>query len=263
MFIKNSDRIINTLQLNNSIHIWTCVLNHLERTVNNYYSLLSSDEKIRAEKFKIREIRNRWIITRGLLRVLLSHYQECEPQQIEFNYNEFGKPFVSADEAGNSISFNLSDSDDLVVYVFAKTGSVGIDVEKVTEINNLSEVIDLCFHKDEKKWFNDLPLDKRNNIFYKIWTTKEAYIKAIGKGLSFSPDKINLLMDSNASMRYKNIIGDENHRRWNSISFEPHPDYISTVVIDNNDFKIEYIKVDSQQIIEQDNYLLKDLIIKK
>ncbi len=78
-------------------------------------------------------------------------------------------------------------------YSFSQeTCHIGIDVEKVKELADMEGVMNLCFSESEKKWFSKLSPDKKEEIFYKIWTAKEAYIKAIGKGFSFSPNRISL-----------------------------------------------------------------------
>ena len=79
-----------------------------------------------------------------------------------------------------------------------------------------------------------IPANKKNEIFYKIWTSKEAYIKAIGKGFSFSPDKICLDQDSNGRMSFKEIIGDQDFKKWKLLSFKPHSHFISSIVVDGD-----------------------------
>jgi len=249
MLVQKLNDIVSSDQLNSKMHIWSCVLNESELVVNNYYAVLSDDEKLRAANFKLKEIRDRWILARGLLRVLLAKYQQCVPQEIEFRYNEFGKPFASSNSNGNNISFNLAHSNKLVVYIFTQNISVGVDVEKVEELSDIVGVINLCFSDYEKKWFDKVPPAKRKEIFYSVWTSKEAYIKAIGKGFAFSPERISLDINSYKELFFKEIIGDKDFKKWKLISFEPRTDFISSIVVENDDFTIEHFKVDPHSIM--------------
>jgi len=240
------------INLRGNIQIHSVFLGQSEKVATGYYSILSQEEKNRAEKFKLDEVKFRWIVTRGLLRVLLANYIECDPGEIEFRNNKYGKPLVNSPLLDSRISFNLSHSSNVAVYVFTQNKYVGIDVEMINEIPNLKDVIDLCFHEEEKKWFSNVPLNKRNEIFYKIWTSKEAYIKAIGKGFSFSPDKICLDQDSNGGMSFKEIIGDQDFKKWKLLSFKPHSHFISSIVVDGDDLITEYYSINPQFIIDRD-----------
>ena len=245
----------NTLirnQLVNEIHIWSANLEQPEAIIEGYYSILSDNEKKKVDKYKTEGLRNRHIISKGLLRILIAKYMNYSPNEIIFYFNEFGKPSISPDSEGTNLFFNLSHSDNIAVFVFSGNREVGIDVEKVKELADMEGVVDLCFSESEKKWFSKLPSAKKEEMFYKIWTCKEAYIKAIGKGLSFSPNRITLDRKDDDELFIKEINGDEDFNRWKLITFKLHYDFISSVVVENHDFSIEHFRLNPHSIFNND-----------
>lgn len=238
-------------QLSSKIHIWSAHLDQPEYISQKYFSVLSLRERDQAEKYKIKELRDRYILSKGILRQLLADYLTCETQEIKFEFNDYGKPDVAVSSTVADIRFNLSHSNNLAVFAFVKNRRIGIDVEQVQEIPDMEGVVNLCFSEFEKEWFYKISPAERKNIFYKIWTTKEAYMKAIGKGFSFSPVKINLELNSKNETIFKEII--EDHlKRWKLFSFRPKPDFISSIVVENNDYAIEHFNINPQSVIDQD-----------
>ena len=252
MQLQRLQDVIVSEQLNSKIHIWSANLDQPESVAQKYYSVLSQQEKNQVDKYKIKELRYRYILSKGILRQLLADYLVCEYQEIEFEYNDFGKPGIATSSNADDIRFNLSHSGNLAVFSFVKNKNIGIDVEQVQEIQDMDGVVNLCFSESEKEWFYRISPAEKKEIFYKIWTTKEAYIKAIGKGFSFSPNRINLELNSKNEIIFKEIIGKDDLKRWKLYSFKPDPDSISSVVVENNDYAIEHFNVDPRSAIDQD-----------
>lgn len=223
----------------NKIQIWSCFLDQTEQIVSGCYSILSNEEKSRAGKLKFTELRNRWVLSRGVLRLLLSNYYNCSPKEMKFIFNEFSKPLLSKVLNGNEISFNLAHSDNLAVYIFSQNRRIGIDLEKTQDLADMEALTELFLNEYEKKWYNKISLANRKEIFYRIWTCKEAYIKAIGKGFSFSPNKIVLEFNSKQELFFKEITGDNDFETWKIVEFETNPNFVSSAVIEGNDFTME------------------------
>ena len=254
MIQEQASNKIDYDQLSGYTHVWYAQLDKFESKVDFCFHLLSLEEKNRVEKFKFDNLRRDWILTRGLLRVFISNYLKFDPKKIEFEYNEFGKPFIVPNSESKNLSFNLSHSDGVVVFAFTRHKQVGIDVEKIGGVLNFPEVIELVFHNFEKEWFSKIPTNKKNEIFYKLWTSKEAYIKAIGKGLSFSPNKVSLELDSEENLIFKDIACEKDLTKWKLVSFKPFPDYISSIVVEDNDTTIEQLTLNTRDI--NDNFSL-------
>ena len=150
-----------------------------------FQSLLSSEELAKADKFRFRMDKNRYVVAHGFLRTLLGTYLNCDPKALEFGANPYGKPFLKNRSISNSIFFNVSDSGDRVVYVFNRGGEIGVDIEKICSDFATQEVAERFFSDYEVSVFRSLPENDKVEAFYNCWTRKEAFIKAVGEGLSY------------------------------------------------------------------------------
>ena len=119
-----------------------------------------------------------------MLRHILATYVAARPADISFSANEFGKPFLDERFASSGIYFNVSHSKNLVVIGVAFDRQIGVDVEFVRPINDLDSVARRCFTDFERELLAPGGLDWKTSSFFSCWTRKEAFVKAIGKGLS-------------------------------------------------------------------------------
>lgn len=143
--------------------------------------MLSHDEVHRAERFYFDDDRRRYIVGRAVLRCILSAYTSGEAGNHSFTHNPYGKPSLISDQ---SLCFNASYSKDKAIYAIVRDRDVGIDIEYIKPLKNVNQIVDNFFSKSEKTLFHGLPEHLRNRAFYDCWTRKEAYLKALGTGLS-------------------------------------------------------------------------------
>ncbi|MED3993764.1 MULTISPECIES: 4'-phosphopantetheinyl transferase family protein [Peribacillus] len=173
--------------------------NWIKRRLKEY---LLNEEKERAKQFIDQKSRSRYIISRGLLRWIIGKYINDCPENIMFKYNPYGKPYL--DEIHRTgISFNLSHSHDYLCIAIGSGKDIGIDVEFVRQLFNFISVIDYIFTEREKQTFLTLEHSKQCEFFYEVWVRKEAFVKAIGKGLSYSLTSFDVL-DLNIEIKAKN-----------------------------------------------------------
>jgi 4'-phosphopantetheinyl transferase len=238
---------------NEEIHTWFFNINQSMVVVKNFYRILSAEEKYKISKIRIEELRNRQIITKGTLRVLLSNYFDCEPLDIEFQTNNYGKPEVIPLLNTPNISFNLSHSEDYLIVGLTKDHLFGIDLEKIVEIQNLDDVVGLCFSEYEKKWFRNLQPLQRPEIFYKIWTAKEAFIKAIGEGLSFSPNRISFDINPVKELKLNNILWEKDTENWQITSFHPVKNTVSTIAANDKNLRLVHLTANPSDLIQAFN----------
>lgn len=165
-------------------HIWQIVLGDFIAEEKTLFNLLSKDEAARAVRFKLPLHRQRYIITRGLLRKLLSLYVSISPNEIAFTYGEKGKPYLKNNSL--NLQFNLSHSDEQAIYAFALDQEIGIDIQKINADFNIA-IAKRFFSVSEIKELLALPIDEQTSGFYQIWTRKEAVIKTIGSGIFSVP----------------------------------------------------------------------------
>ena len=165
------------------VHLWHVNLDAPAATVLDLAKSLSDDERERAARFRFTRDRRRFVVGRGFLRHLISNYIACEPADICFEYGPFGKPSLVRGEP-DSISFNLSHSESLAVFGFARGLELGVDVERVDRKIDVELLASQFFAEGEIADINARPLDQKCARFFEIWTRKEALIKAQGKGLT-------------------------------------------------------------------------------
>lgn len=166
----------------NHIHIWPTVLSTTPAQEKALFALLSADEQERVHRIRLSAPKQRMIASRGILRQILSYYLDSAPHHIEFNYSEHHKPYLAKPEHAH-VQFNVTHSHDKALYAFTLTHDVGVDIEKI-EANYLEAVAKRYFSIDENRMLTSLPPEARAHAFYRLWSRKEALVKAIGHGLS-------------------------------------------------------------------------------
>ena len=164
------------------IHIWRTCLASTGSTHPSWRTILSNDEREKADRLPSRTIRSRFVSARTFLRNILAGYLRVDPASLAFFYGAFGKPFL---EDAREIEFNLSHSGDVAILAVAYRREVGIDIESISSQPDLDGIARQAFSRAECEALARMPLDQRRNAFFRIWTRKEAYIKARGVGLSY------------------------------------------------------------------------------
>lgn len=167
-----------------TIQVWFADLTRLETRLEEMRRLLTEEEEARADRFATGRLRARFILRRGLLRLLLGRYTGRSPAGLAFTYGEHGKPALPGGPA-----FNLADSEDSVAIAIAAGGELGMDIERLRVIPDAEPMAERFFAPAEAAALKALPPDRRNEAFLLGWTRKEAVIKAVGTGLSLPLDR--------------------------------------------------------------------------
>lgn len=171
------------------VHIWLADLRQWLSEKGSLLKLLSWDELRRLERYKLPAKQDQFLCARGLLRIILAAYLQKAPGEVHLSANPTGKPFL----ADQSIRFNLSHSGDYVLVGVSLFDRIGVDIEQVHPISNLDFMIRSTYSAEEEAYLDSNDPVTRLERFYAIWTAKEAYLKALGKGFTQSPKKIELL----------------------------------------------------------------------
>jgi 4'-phosphopantetheinyl transferase len=164
------------------VHVWHTELTNSE-DAKDLEPLLSPDENERTARFRFPEHRRRFVIARGFLRQLLAAYLGIKPRDVAFNYSETGKPELSANHSSD-IGFNVSHSGDVAAFAFAVGRKVGVDVECIRYDVDVDEIPRRFFSPLEQQTLAALEGQQKLKSFFNCWTRKEAYVKAVGSGLS-------------------------------------------------------------------------------
>lgn len=161
-------------------HLWRAELS-LGADDARASGVLSSDEWARAERFRFASDRRRFLAARLLLRQGLGRYLGVEPGSLVFAYGPHGKPSL-AENCG--LKFNLSHCEDAALLAVAADVEVGVDIERLRAFDDAERLAAQFFAEGERSAFLAAPPEKRDAGFLRIWTRKEAYVKALGEGLS-------------------------------------------------------------------------------
>jgi 4'-phosphopantetheinyl transferase len=170
-----------------AIHLWEVNLDHFI-----FNDVLSEDERARAAKFRFDHDRKRFTSGRTALRLLLGGYLKTNPEKIQFAYGSAGKPAV----VGSAVTFNLAHSGPYALIGVMLDRQLGVDVEQIREIDDISSVAQYSFSPDEFSRWQSLPANQKVIAFYRCWSRKEAYLKAIGEGIAQRLQKFDVAFET-------------------------------------------------------------------
>jgi 4'-phosphopantetheinyl transferase len=187
-------------------------------------ALLAPDERERAARFVHDVHRRRFIVARAALRRILGAHLGVAPATLRFTEGAHGKPALD----GTGLEFNLSHSHELALVAVTRDAPVGVDVEHLRPVADALGIARSHFAPSERAALAAAPADARDLVFLRGWTRKEAFIKAIGEGLSHPLDQFEVSLTDEA--RFLGIGGDPAAAaRWSLFSFEPAPGYLGAV----------------------------------
>jgi 4'-phosphopantetheinyl transferase len=210
-----------------AVHVRAVRLIAPDAVVARFASLLTPDEQGRAGRFRFEHLRRSFTLARGALRILLGRYLNIDPAAIRFVYGEKGKPSLAEP---SRIRFNASHSGDLALYAFTPDCEVGVDVEKFRPMTDLREIAARFFCAEEAAELMQVPEEQRGPAFFRCWTRKEAYIKAIGDGLSVPLDAFAVSLRAGDPAQIIHIGRDAAAAAaWTLENLEPAPDYAAAV----------------------------------
>ena len=177
----------------NTVHVWRIYFQPTLVPDRKLTEAISAEETEKARRF-VRDLdRDRYVFAHALLRLILGAYVGCEPQELVFETNEHGKPFLVSQRRDKGIQFNLSHSGDIALIAVALGTSVGIDVEHIRSIDDAYQIVNSFFSINECQFLNSVHPADFNEAFFACWSSKEAFLKGIGKGLSYPLDKFSVI----------------------------------------------------------------------
>lgn len=159
------------------IHLWDTSLAVGDEVLARMERLLSPDERVYADEFSHTGARRQYVISRGILRELLSRYVGTPPADIRFGIEGAGKPVLAG---ARDVDFNLSHSGELVLYGIAVSRPVGVDMEHVRPIPKAVELARRFMSPAEQENLAATPPDRKDREFLSMWVKRESYAKALG-----------------------------------------------------------------------------------
>ena len=209
------------------IHLWRMNLDDAAHRLPEWNALLAPDEAARAAAFYFERDRRRYATGRGILRILLGRYADQPPRDLLFRYNPQGKPALVRFP---QLQFNLAHSNAWAVLAVGGGQPLGIDIEHLREIDDLDSLARSTFSPNENAVFARVPPHQKTQAFFNCWTRKEAYIKAVGEGLSHPLDSFDVSLLPGEPVRLLRVVGQpEEANRWAFHSFSIGKDYVGAV----------------------------------
>jgi 4'-phosphopantetheinyl transferase len=187
-------------------------------------ALLADDER-RSFARASPDVARRRVLGRAALRTVLAAYLERAPQELAFRHGAFGKPRL-AEPVG--LHFNLSRSGDRCLIAVARGGRVGVDVERLRSLRDLDAIAARAFAASELASIQELDERRKLHAFWACWTRKEAFVKAIGGGLSMPLDRFTVSVRDDESPAILTLDGDE-PGAWRLTAMRPWPGYVAAL----------------------------------
>jgi 4'-phosphopantetheinyl transferase len=216
----------------NQVHFWVIPLDRDPDRVQAYYRYLSGDERKRADRFHFDRHRRRFAVSHNALREILGGYLGAQPEAIQFDHTDHGKPWLSGPFKGSGVHFNLSHSHELALAAFTLEGEVGVDLEYIKIFGDMDGIARRYFSAVEQAAYLALPEEHKPLGFFNCWTRKEAFIKAIGEGLSHPLHQFDVTLHPGEPATFLRIGDDpEEAAHWTLEALQPGDDYIGSLAL--------------------------------
>ena len=216
------------------IHVWFAEPDAADSPdiIERYESLLAEDELESYQHLRTAIHQREYLVSHALLREVLSQYHEETPDFWSFERNKYGKPEVAG--SYDDIHFNIAHASGLVACVVSRAGDVGIDVERHTNGRAMLSVADHYFSPQELAYLESVSEQEKDACFYRFWTLKEAYIKAVGQGLSTPLVDFSFNISSLNDISIEGSHGDA-EQDWQFWLLQPMADHTSAVAVRGKD----------------------------
>lgn len=217
------------------IHLWFVFYNEIQdRNVLDAYRRILNEEELRQQqRFVFAADRHRYLVTRALVRTVLSRYATTKPEHWRFASNAYGRPgIVSGDEDINPIRFNISHTSGLILLGVVRDLELGVDTENLKRKRASVDIADHFFSPFEASALRTLPEDRQPEHFLHYWTLKESYIKARGMGLSIPLEQFGFTFPDEDRIRFSIdtcLQDDPQHWRFWLLSLAPN--YVASVCV--------------------------------
>lgn len=218
------------------IDVWQV---ELDAEPGSPWDVLSEEELARGARFVAELHRRRFMIGRAVLRRILAARLDVAPVALRFSYGDWGKPALAPSSGQAPLAFNVSHSQGLMLCAVTSDRAVGIDVEREPQSRDLMGIARSCFSPDELASLARLDEAARPRGFVACWTRKEAYIKAVGMGMSIplAGFSVSLAPGEPPALLHVHDAPDAPDR-WSMAAFDPAPGFAAAVVADGQDWSL-------------------------
>jgi 4'-phosphopantetheinyl transferase len=223
----------------NEVHVWRVFLDLTILQSESLPGILSSDELARAGQFRFERDQNRFIVARGMLRKILGHYLGMNPHKLRFEYTPNGKPILATNAGYNTLHFNLSHSNAFALIAVTRGRNIGIDIEHIRDDVDAGQIARRFFSQEEISALERIHKDKQSEVFFQYWTRKEAFLKAMGDGVSFPMEQCDVSLINGRVLSPVRLLGD--HRKssgWYGQDLFPGHGYAAAIAVEGGDWDL-------------------------
>jgi 4'-phosphopantetheinyl transferase len=212
-------------------HVWTLpVAQSDQKHIDKLAHVLCPKELTRLEQITHKQSKREYQAAHILCRLMLSHFTDVAPTAWRFEKGEYGRPEIDDKLNPENLRFNISHTNGLVACALTTGYDIGVDVEWPARSNMVNAIAEKKFSNSEFAYFQASPPTEQRRIFFSFWTLKEAYIKAIGKGLHEPLDSFTFDLDV-----LKIFFLRENDNRksdlWSFGLFAPTQDHLCAICV--------------------------------
>jgi 4'-phosphopantetheinyl transferase len=203
------------------VHLWTVRLEACDDNFARSLAWLSEEERARADRFRFDRHRRAFVLGRAALRGLFASYLGMDPGAVQFVVGPHGKPALA--DPSCALRFNASNSGDIAAYAFTSGCEIGVDIEQHRALRDFENIARRFFSPEEAAELLELSAAEIITGFFNCWTRKEAFIKALGGGLSIPLDSFRVTLRPGADARMISPPG------WTLHAFTPASDYAGAI----------------------------------
>ena len=224
------------------VHLWSASLVAGKEQFELYEKFMDMREKARADRYLMDLSRTRFISARAILKQLLSKYTGGDPAEISFRLGPQGKPYLPA-KSSPMLQFNSTDTQEEALYAFCLDAEIGVDIEYKTRQVRHEIIAKRKLTKQENDLYLACPESQRKQYFLSLWTRKEAYGKALGVGIKYRLNEVNLVSADSAD---RVVVRDDEDIQWDVVQVEPAADLIACVVTQGTGWRLRCFRLEPE-----------------
>jgi 4'-phosphopantetheinyl transferase len=217
------------------VHVWSILVDQLPDSAHEpaQWMVLSTVERERMDRFRRPIDRRMYGISHALLRMVLSRYECVPPESLMFSRGAHGKPALDESMRSRGVEFNLTHTRGLAAVVVAQGRAVGIDAER-GDRSIAAPLAARIFSEVERTGLDCMSPDDRARAMVRLWTLKEAYVKALGVGLSLSVDDLSFVIAEGNTPRFEPVSTlDHDPMQWSFFELGHLNPFVVSISVEN------------------------------
>jgi 4'-phosphopantetheinyl transferase len=222
----------------NEVHVWRTRASQVcnSAVVQRCLDALDGQERERMSRFATANLRHLYLVRHSLVRFMLSSFASVAPAMWHFGRNQWGAPYVCAPDHLTALRFSLSHSGDYAACAVALGREVGLDIEQVpahSEIDQIIEEVATEFSEGELAGLRAEAITNQPRYFARLWTAREAYVKARGSSLSITPASFAMQVENviTAPRVEHHTLQQVKSSKWGAWLSEVGEDYQQAIVV--------------------------------